>query len=568
LLATWDGTLARFGVDAQLVSHDRLRTLPRLGRSTLLVVDEAHRFRNRSAARHRSLLRVSGEAALLLVTATPLCNSLDDVAVLARIAFADDAAKPYGVPSIDFAFERGRESEIRSLLAILGVRRCADSEFRLPVATRSVIRFPVGAAELGIARRIDDFEVPLCEKSASAIVRSHLRARLESSPDAFAESLRRQRRFYRRAREKLAAGFGLRRRDFDALLDADEREMFQELLFPDAFLPKAETDSSLVRSVDAEIARIDAALASARGMGTGKFDLLRAALDRELLPAVVFTRAIATATRLWEIHRGDLRTAVASSRVAVDPAGRKRTLDDLLAAFRARRIDLLVLTDLASEGLDLQAAATIVHFDLPWTAVKLDQRNGRAVRIGQVRPSVRAIYFVPAVARKGAPLVFVTRKERLARRYLDDSSFGPPLQAAVPRFVSCRDSVLLADMGAIIQLGGQSLTADPRQIRQWRSEPVVACERGETLWAMLRHEASLLPSRVERGAPIAVRMLGRRVCDSHGGHALADRRERYGIELALLEPLEEPGASSLQRAAVRMPSTATHAANRAPVEAE
>ena len=31
----------------------------------------------------------------------------------------------------------------------------------------------------------------------------------------------------------------------------------------------------------------------------------------------------------------------------------------------------------------------VVHYDIPWNPVKLDQRNGRAYRIGQTRDSVR-----------------------------------------------------------------------------------------------------------------------------------------------------------------------------------
>src|SRR6267142_1248734 len=57
--------------------------------------------------------------------------------------------------------------------------------------------------------------------------------------------------------------------------------------------------------------------------------------------------------------------------------------------------DTLIFTDLASEGLNLQRAGVVVHYDIPWNPVKLDQRNGRAWRIGQTRDFVRAIYFLP-----------------------------------------------------------------------------------------------------------------------------------------------------------------------------
>jgi hypothetical protein len=57
----------------------------------------------------------------------------------------------------------------------------------------------------------------------------------------------------------------------------------------------------------------------------------------------------------------------------------------------------------------------IVHYDLPWNPVKLDQRNGRAFRIGQTRPSVRAVYFVPE---SRGIMDIIARKNRVRRRVL------------------------------------------------------------------------------------------------------------------------------------------------------
>lgn len=45
-------------------------------------------------------------------------------------------------------------------------------------------------------------------------------------------------------------------------------------------------------------------------------------------------------------------------------------------------LDCLVLTEAGEEGLNLQRATTVIHFDLPWTASPVIQRVGRAGRIG------------------------------------------------------------------------------------------------------------------------------------------------------------------------------------------
>lgn len=58
-----------------------------------------------------------------------------------------------------------------------------------------------------------------------------------------------------------------------------------------------------------------------------------------------------------------------------------------LRLFLSGRADVLLATDVASQGLNLQHRARwVVHFDLPWTPVKLEQRTGRVDRIGQTRP--------------------------------------------------------------------------------------------------------------------------------------------------------------------------------------
>ena len=48
--------------------------------------------------------------------------------------------------------------------------------------------------------------------------------------------------------------------------------------------------------------------------------------------------------------------------------------------------EVLVATDAASEGLNLQVANILINFDLPWNPSRLDQRIGRVHRYGQRKP--------------------------------------------------------------------------------------------------------------------------------------------------------------------------------------
>lgn len=46
---------------------------------------------------------------------------------------------------------------------------------------------------------------------------------------------------------------------------------------------------------------------------------------------------------------------------------------------------ILIATDAASEGLNLQFCDTVINYDLPWNPMKIEQRIGRCHRFGQVR---------------------------------------------------------------------------------------------------------------------------------------------------------------------------------------
>ncbi len=70
--------------------------------------------------------------------------------------------------------------------------------------------------------------------------------------------------------------------------------------------------------------------------------------------------------------------------------GRFKTLDKELIKkmVRERDIRILVGTDAASEGLNLQTLGSLINIDLPWNPTRLEQRKGRIQRIGQVYDTI------------------------------------------------------------------------------------------------------------------------------------------------------------------------------------
>jgi superfamily II DNA or RNA helicase len=62
----------------------------------------------------------------------------------------------------------------------------------------------------------------------------------------------------------------------------------------------------------------------------------------------------------------------------------------------AEELRVLIATDVLSEGQNLQDAAIIINYDLPWAIIRLIQRAGRVDRIGQQADSILCYSFLPA----------------------------------------------------------------------------------------------------------------------------------------------------------------------------
>lgn len=64
------------------------------------------------------------------------------------------------------------------------------------------------------------------------------------------------------------------------------------------------------------------------------------------------------------------------------------------SAVKKREIRLVVATDAACEGLNLQTLGTLINIDLPWNPSRLEQRLGRIKRFGQTRKFVDMLNLV------------------------------------------------------------------------------------------------------------------------------------------------------------------------------
>lgn len=106
---------------------------------------------------------------------------------------------------------------------------------------------------------------------------------------------------------------------------------------------------------------------------------------------VIFCKYIATAKYIGEILSTELKKKYIDADVQIitseDPDElRKERINEMSKSKRR----VLIATDCLSEGINLQDSFTaVLHYDLPWNPNKLEQREGRIDRYGQVNPAVK-----------------------------------------------------------------------------------------------------------------------------------------------------------------------------------
>jgi hypothetical protein len=405
--AQWTRAAGSAAVAVRLVSHEALSRGATLPSAPLVIVDEAHRFRNPATRRYHALARGVGNARVLLVTATPVVNRAADLLHLLRIFLADDGLAILGVPSIERALGARDFAAVQHAASALIVARTARQvSVRLPATTDSpVLVTPTLTSEslAEVMRRLDELEFPnIGDRQAKEILRLGLLARLSSSGVALRESLRRHLGYLDAAMQAGGRGEALSRRAARSLV-RELGALQLELGLPSGAVAERPPDLAVVCGERHRILRLLDLLAP--DLPDPKAVALAALVaSLEGRKTLVFTGAIATARALARRLNWRRVAVVAGGRawIATGGLGVERALE--LFAPRARhaaapgqleRVDTLIATDLVSEGLDLQDAEGVVHYDLPWTPLRLAQRVGRIARLGSQHTGVTVAWFAP-----------------------------------------------------------------------------------------------------------------------------------------------------------------------------
>ncbi|WP_409330383.1 helicase-related protein [Trujillonella humicola] len=385
----------------QLSRDDDL--LDRLAESSwdLVVVDEAHRMSAHwygtelSTTRRYRLGQLLGRVTrnLLLMTATPHAGKDEDFAAFLQLLDTD-------------RFEgRGAETAETSGLMRRMVKEqllTFDGKPLFPERIAETVPYELSPGEQELYERVTEYVRNEWDRAAQldatdgrtrtvGFALTVLQRRLASSPEAIWRSLQRRRARLEARRDETDRTVW-RRVDLERAEEDDLGAEELEELEDD--VTDAATAARTRAELDVEIAllaELEELAARVRAAGEDrKWAELRTLLTDEVLTGqdgdrrklIVFTEHRDTLAYLQR-RIGEL-LGDPSAVVAISGGTRREERREIRERFtHDPRCSVLVATDAAGEGLNLQAAHLMVNYDLPWNPNRIEQRFGRIHRIGQ-----------------------------------------------------------------------------------------------------------------------------------------------------------------------------------------
>ncbi|MWA03296.1 DEAD/DEAH box helicase [Actinomadura sp. LD22] len=388
----------------QLSRNERLQTQLRETEWDLVIVDEAHRmgahyFGGKLEKTKRFQLGESlGEVTrhLLLMTATPHSGKEEDFQLFLTLLDRDRFEGRSKVTADTSGIMRRMIKE--DLLTLEGRRL-------FPERIAETVPYELTRLEYDLYEQVTDYvrdgmnraeRIGGKRRNTVGFALTVLQRRLASSPEAIYKSLvRRTRRLERKKQEILNGTYRETEPTIDLEgLDADDFSATEIEQVEDELLDAA-TVAQTVDELNAELlelAELTRVAGQVRDLGTDrKWSELSAILRDNALTTdangrprklIVFTEHRDTLDYLRVrisslIGRPD---AVKTIHGGVRRSERRQITEDFT---NNPDCQVLVATDAAGEGLNLQAAHLMVNYDLPWNPNRIEQRFGRIHRIGQ-----------------------------------------------------------------------------------------------------------------------------------------------------------------------------------------
>jgi len=391
----------------------------------LVVADEAHRLRNywngRTKVAEAVAHIVATASKTLLLTATPLQNRLEELYGLVSVfdpsyfyslnAFRERYIKSRDLDGDDDLVDRVAAIAKRTL------RRDAEKYIRFTKRMPLTVEFTPSPEEIKLydlvnayLQRDELYAFAGSQRHLSALI---IRKRLGSSTYAVSSTLE---NIANRLASELEGG---QRRDRRGSLVIDEDLLDEELEeVEEASWENPEfdhSDKTLVEKIQAEVDELRDYAALARSITVNQKavklnDALRQGFARlreigASEKAIIFTESTKTqeyiARSLRDAGRGedlvifngsnDSSETTAVYRAWLEVNKDSDVITGIPAADRRKALidyfrdtgSIMIATEAAAEGINLQFCSMVVNYDLPWNPQRVEQRIGRAHRFGQ-----------------------------------------------------------------------------------------------------------------------------------------------------------------------------------------
>jgi hypothetical protein len=499
LCAMWREALRATRGSAAIVTYTALsRGRVPAGAFDLVVLDEAHHARTPTTRRYHTLAALTANARVLLLSATPIHNRLTDLAAALALFLGERAHE------MD-------ENELARCVVRRGRGDVADTA-RLPAI--SPPQWLVVDDDEALLERIVALPPPVPPADGGdggALLTLSLVRQWASSRAALAAALRRRLARGAALVASLEAGRYPSRAELAAWSYSEDalQLAFPELLSSasaeaDRLLPWVNAGQSASRALLRAVESSDRADAS-------RAEQLRALRGRHPGEKIVaFAHYGESVADLFRRLRGDGAVAALGPRgglVAGGTLSRRVTLERFAPTASgvsppgdAHRIDLLLTTDLLSEGLNLHDASVVVHLDLPWSPARLEQRVGRSARLGASHATTRVYALRPPAAAESLLRIeqLLRDKLRVAGRTLGVAGSILPALSLVPELPA---------------LGEAQLEERIRQkLASWRSpdEPAAVDIHRQSMYTTDAGPCAVAAVRAERSGIIALLRDGER----------------------------------------------------------
>jgi transcriptional regulator with XRE-family HTH domain/superfamily II DNA or RNA helicase len=222
---------------------------------------------------------------------------------------------------------------------------------------------------------------------------------------------------------------------------------------------------------------------------------------------------------------------------------------------------LMVCTDAAAEGVNLQFCWIMVNYDIPWNPARLEQRMGRIHRYGQRHDPVCIVNLVAPETREGQVLKTLLEKiEKIRRQLRSDKVFDSigrvfadiSIKEYMQRALNDGADAVAAELDG--RLTKEQVKAITERERRLYGDGGDVKRELPRLHADIEHEAffRLLPGYVRRFVEAAAPRVGIRV-EGDPGAVFDLRPSKKGAVDPLLENLDAYPATQTRRLSIQRP---------------